>query len=169
MIQDFDYIGIFLFVSGMVLFLLGISWGGNVYPWKSPAVISSITIGGVVLVGFFAWEIYHPMDEPLVPMHLFMNRGWVISSLLVSIGASIYYAFGIVWPGMVNLLYANGDQIYAGWLQCCVGGAFTLGQVVGSFVYKFIGSVRTQLTVTTLIGGALLGGMYICAKWPHFV
>lgn len=157
-IKDFDYVGIFLFVSGIIVFLLGISWGGNVYPWKSAAVISSITIGAVVLIAFFVWEIYHPLEEPLVPMHLFRNRGWVISTLLVSIGASIYYAFGIVWPGMVNVLYANGDQVYAGWLQCCVGGAFTLGQVTGSFVFKFIGYVRVQLTVVTLVGGALLGG-----------
>ncbi|EXJ56035.1 hypothetical protein A1O7_08966 [Cladophialophora yegresii CBS 114405] len=159
MIRNFDYIGIFLFTSGMVLFLLGISWGGNVYPWKSAAVIATIVIGALVLTAFFTWEVYHPMEEPLVPMHLFRNRGWLIATLLVSIGASIYYAFGIVWPSMVNVLYAEGDQIYAGWLQCCVGGAFTLGQVTGSFLYKFIGSVRAQLTVTTLIGGALLAGV----------
>ncbi|OCT45295.1 hypothetical protein CLCR_05641 [Cladophialophora carrionii] len=159
MIRSFDYVGIFLFTSGMVLFLLGISWGGNVYPWKSAAVIATIVIGALTLVAFFTWEVYHPMEEPLVPMHLFRNRGWLIASLLVSIGASIYYAFGIVWPSMVNVLYAEGDQIYAGWLQCCVGGAFTLGQVTGSFLYKFIGSVRAQLTVTTLIGGALLAGV----------
>lgn len=144
------------------MFLLGISWGGNVYPWRSAAVVSTIVIGGILLAAFFSWEIYYPMGEPLVPMHLFKNRGWVISTLLVSIGASIYYAFGIVWPGMVNLLYANGDQIYAGWLQCSVGGAFTLGQVTGSAAFKYIGSVRVQLTTTTLVGGVLLTGECSC-------
>lgn len=31
-IKNFDYVGTFLFASGFVVFLLGLSWGGSVYP-----------------------------------------------------------------------------------------------------------------------------------------
>lgn len=157
-IRNFDYIGTILFSGGMVVFLLGLSWGGNVYPWASPAVISTCVIGGIALIAFTVWECYAKLQEPLVPMHLFRNRDYNITCILLAIGASVYYAFGIVWPSMVNVIYADGDAIYAGWLQCCVGGAFTLGQVVGGFLCEAIGNSRLQIIVTTAIGGALLGG-----------
>lgn len=157
-VRNFDYIGTVLFTGGMVVFLLGISWGGSVYPWKSAAVISTVIIGALALVGFVAWECLADLKEPLVPMHLFRNRDYNITCGLLAIGASVYYAFGIVWPSMVNVIYAGGDPIYAGWLQCCVGGAFTLGQVVGGFVCKAIGNSRLQIILVTTVGGALLAG-----------
>lgn len=52
-------------------FLLGLSWGGSVYPWKHAAPISAITLNGVTLGVFILWEIYAPIKEPLVSMHLF--------------------------------------------------------------------------------------------------
>lgn len=54
-IKTIDYIGIFLFTAGIVLFLLGISWGGPVYPWKSDEVICGIVIGALTLVAFIFW------------------------------------------------------------------------------------------------------------------
>jgi MFS family permease len=41
-IMHFDYIGWVIFNAGTLVFLLGISWGGSVYPWKSAAVITSV-------------------------------------------------------------------------------------------------------------------------------
>jgi hypothetical protein len=31
-LKEFDYIGTLLFIAGFLLFLLGLSWGGAVYP-----------------------------------------------------------------------------------------------------------------------------------------
>jgi hypothetical protein len=50
-----DYLGIVLFIAGLVLLLLGISWGGGKYPWKSGAVIAPIVIGFLLLVAFGFW------------------------------------------------------------------------------------------------------------------
>ena len=65
LIKEIDYLGISLFASGFTLFLLGISWGGGYYPWKSAAVISTIVLGAVLIVSFFVWgkasknSLYH--------------------------------------------------------------------------------------------------------------
>jgi MFS family permease len=52
---ELDYGGIFLFTAGMVLFLIGLSWGGTVYPWKSAQVLCTLLIGIATLValGFY--------------------------------------------------------------------------------------------------------------------
>lgn len=52
---ELDYGGIFLFTAGMVLFLIGLSWGGTVYPWKSAQVLCTLLIGIATLIalGFY--------------------------------------------------------------------------------------------------------------------
>lgn len=52
-------------------------------------MISAIVVGGAVLAIFVLWEIYAPVKEPLVPMHLFKNIRWVAAVILLSIGAGV--------------------------------------------------------------------------------
>lgn len=95
-VRNFDYVGTFLFAGGFVAFLLGLSWGGAVYPWNHAGPIAGITIGGVTLIAFVLWEIFAPIKEPLVPMHLFKDVGWVSAVILLGLGAGVYYAFAII-------------------------------------------------------------------------
>jgi len=75
-VKNFDYFGTFLFAAGIVLFLMGLSWGGSVYPWVSAPTLSAIVIGFLLLIVFALWEIYAPLKEPLIPIHLFKNFEW---------------------------------------------------------------------------------------------
>lgn len=52
MFKELDFIGIFLFVSGCVLFLIGLSWGGVTYPWASVQTLCTLLIGIATLAGF---------------------------------------------------------------------------------------------------------------------
>lgn len=52
MTKDLDYVGIFLHISGCVLFLIGLSWGGHVYPWASAEVLCTLLIGAATLAVF---------------------------------------------------------------------------------------------------------------------
>lgn len=51
-LKDTDFIGISLFISGCVLFLIGLSWGGTTYPWASPQTLCPLVIGIFTLVVF---------------------------------------------------------------------------------------------------------------------
>lgn len=81
-VAEFDYGGFVLFVGGLTTFLIGLSWGGSVYPWTSSHVIATIVVSGLALIAFVLYECYMPLKEPLVPMYLFANRGmssyWVL-------------------------------------------------------------------------------------------
>lgn len=50
-----DTFGIVLFAGGLISFLLGVSWGGQTYPWISGQVIGTIIGGALILVGFVFW------------------------------------------------------------------------------------------------------------------
>ena len=86
-LKELDYVGIVLFVGGFLVFLLGLSWGGSVYPWRSAYVVATMVIGGIILVVFVLWEMYAKLKEPLLPIHLFKNFAWVVACILLGLGA----------------------------------------------------------------------------------
>lgn len=51
-LAELDFGGITLFVGGLVSLVLGLSWGGGLYPWKSASVIAPLIVGFVTLVVF---------------------------------------------------------------------------------------------------------------------
>lgn len=156
-VKQTDVVGIFLFCAGIVVFILGLSWGGTEYPWNSAAVIASIVLGFTTLAAFGLWEAYASLKQPLLPMHLFRDRDWVVGMLLLSFGASVYYAYAIVWPQAVIALYSVGQENMRGILSCAAGVPYNLGQIVGGFLCKRITRLKLQVLVTTTIGTIFLG------------
>jgi MFS family permease len=77
MTRQLDYLGMALWVAGLTIFLLGISWGGVIYPWKSAAVISCIIIGICLLVALGLWETFGKLKYPIIPVQFFKNRGYM--------------------------------------------------------------------------------------------
>lgn len=165
-LKHFDWAGTFLFASGFIVFLMGLSWGGGVYPWKSAAVICAIVIGFVVLVIFVLYEIYAPIKEPLIPMHLFLNGRWVSAVVLLGLGAGVYYAFSIVWPAQAAVLYGNGDTMKVGYMSIIVGIGIITGQVSAGFLAVRIGKTRYQCMAVFILGGIFLGCEFtICFQY----
>ncbi len=156
-IKDFDYIGIFLVTLGLLLFLMGISWGGNVHPWKSAAVICTIVIGFFVIVAFVLWETYGNLKEPMMPIHVFADRGWNITIILWALGAAIYYANAILWPSMVSALYSSGhSSMWAGWTSCIPGCGILIGEFCAA---GFKRKTNYQIMAVFPLGGIFLGIM----------
>ncbi|KAJ9205065.1 hypothetical protein DTO164E3_1688 [Paecilomyces variotii] len=72
-LKAIDFLGVILTLSGSTLIVLGLTWAGGDYQWKSLHVILTIVIGGVVWILFFLWEWKgHPL--PLIPLHIFKSR-----------------------------------------------------------------------------------------------
>ena len=70
-LKTFDYAGSALLGGGLVSVLLGISWGGNTFPWGHQNVIGCL-VGGVVMLGLFCgWECY--ASDPLIDPSIFKN------------------------------------------------------------------------------------------------
>jgi len=86
-LRDFDFVGTVLFIGGFLVFLLGLSWGGSVYPWKSAHVVATMVVGGFILIIFALWEACADLKEPLLPLHLFKNIHWVAACILLGLGA----------------------------------------------------------------------------------
>ncbi|RUP42864.1 hypothetical protein BC936DRAFT_137967 [Jimgerdemannia flammicorona] len=72
-LKNIDYLGTFLVIAFATLFLLGLNFGGQTYPWTSAPVISCLVLSVFLLAPLIWCEIYHAVD-PIIPPHLFRIR-----------------------------------------------------------------------------------------------
>ncbi|KAF2396251.1 trichothecene efflux pump [Trichodelitschia bisporula] len=150
MFKELDFVGIFLFIAGTVLFLIGMSWGGTTYPWKSAHVVSMIVVGGVTLIAFGLYEQYVFKGQALMPPRLFKNIGYVAIVVIASIGAMIYYSLTVLAPTMIGAIWTT-DVMEIG-LQCSfVGGGILLGQILAGFGISYIPLVKWQTILASTL------------------
>ncbi|KAK0854847.1 hypothetical protein LTR91_017753 [Friedmanniomyces endolithicus] len=144
-----DFIGLLLFTGGLILFIMGLSWGGGTYPWNSAHVIACIVVGFLTLVAFVLWDAYGHHGDPLLPLHLFKTRGYLAMVLTAMVGSCVYYSMNVLWPQQIAYLF-GGSTTHHGWLACVVGGSCLIGQVSGAVMCQYIKKSRY-----ILIGGTL--------------
>lgn len=91
LVKEMDFVGLFLFSSGTLLFLLGINWGGRQYAWRSAHVIAPILVGLSCLVSLGFWEVYADLKYPLMPPRLFKRwRGFTMVLVVCFVGGMLY-------------------------------------------------------------------------------
>ncbi|OAL38191.1 hypothetical protein AYO20_02643 [Fonsecaea nubica] len=162
-VKNFDYVGSVLFAGGLVIFLIGICWGGSVYPWKSAHVIATIVVGGLTLVAFVVWECTASLTEPLVPMRLFRKTTYTACVLSASLGASQYYALNIIWPIMVTMVFRPADFMTRAWLFTVVGGGFAGGLMISSAFIRWLTHTKIQVLVAMFVGALFYALIATCS------
>lgn len=112
-----DYPGVVLLTSGLVVFLLALTFGaGQEYAWNSAAVIACFVVGSVVTIVFFIWNFFYS-KHPMLPwsvvkifqttaagVTMFATFGYFISTILY---LSVYFQVihnASAWRSGVDLL-----------------------------------------------------------------
>lgn len=168
-VKRLDFVGLVLFTGGLIIFLMGLNWGGSLYPWASAHVIGTIVVGFVSLVAFVVYDAKIHKGDPLMPMHLFTSPGYLAMVVTAMVGSIVYYGMNVLWPQQIAFLFGGkshslcadlicddtnsgetGDNIHKGWLACVVGGGALLGQIIGAVLCQYIKRSRF-----ILIGSAL--------------
>ena len=86
-----DYLGVVLSAIGMFLLVFGIQEGESA-GWSG--WIWALIAGGVVILGLFtAWEA-KTTAEPLMPLSLFKDRNFTVSSLAIAVMGALVVAVG---------------------------------------------------------------------------
>jgi EmrB/QacA subfamily drug resistance transporter len=73
-----DYLGSLLLMGAITCVVLLTTWGGTEYEWTSPTILG-LGVAGVVLVAAFI-TTERRVDEPVMPLRLFRNRTFTLSS-----------------------------------------------------------------------------------------
>jgi EmrB/QacA subfamily drug resistance transporter len=84
-----DYLGALLLSLCSLVFLLALVWAGREYDWFSWQILGLFAAALILLAAFLWQERRHP--EPIVPLHLFRNRTFLMSNLIVfTLGAGMF-------------------------------------------------------------------------------
>lgn len=94
-LKRIDYLGAVIVLVFATLFLLAMNFGGQLYPWKSAAVIVPLILS-VLLVAALVY-VENKVEEPLMPPRLFKNVS--IASVLAT-----NWFFGMTFFSMIYYL-----------------------------------------------------------------
>ncbi|MFI6868997.1 MDR family MFS transporter [Nocardia sp. NPDC050406] len=85
-----DYLGVVLMSSATALLILLTDWGGKRYAWDSGVIIAMIA-ALVLVIGVFV-VVESRAEEPMLPLWLFRNRTFVLTSAIGLIVGLVMFA-----------------------------------------------------------------------------
>ena len=138
-----DWPGALLLSVAVVLFLLALVWADRKYDWGSQQIIGLLVVSLLLLTAFAYQETRH--SSPMVPLHLFKNRVFLMSNLTGM-------AVGIGMFGSITYLPT--------FVQTALGASATASGVVTT-------PNALGMLTTSVIGGQIISrtGRY---KWQTF-
>jgi MFS family permease len=103
-LSTIDYGGQFLFLFGVGLCVLALTWAGSYYPWADVKVIAPLVIGAILVVMFLTWEFLLLPERPLnkrlpfqramIPMKLLCSReAGILAYINFITGMAMYSVF----------------------------------------------------------------------------
>jgi EmrB/QacA subfamily drug resistance transporter len=98
-----DWVGSGLLTVSIISLLLFTVWGGNKYAWASPQILSLLGTAVVFALGFIGWE--RRAKEPVIPMHLFKNDIFRVSTIMGLLAGLVMFAAFIYLPEYQQLVH----------------------------------------------------------------
>ncbi|KAI8966066.1 trichothecene efflux pump [Daldinia sp. FL1419] len=159
-IKKIDFVGVFLLVAGLALFLLGVSWGGQPLAWDSATILGLLISGAVSLIAFVLYEIYGNVERPIIPMHFFKDlTGFTPIVVISAVTGCLNVALQIIWPSQVIRVFGTSDWEIAAWLTTTVAFGAWAGIVFIGSLFHIIKHIRWQLIVGCIWMSAFIGAM----------
>lgn len=161
-LKKVDWLGIILLISGLTLFLVGISWGGPAQPWSSPKILGLLISGVVATISFILYETFLTPQHPIIPMHFFRDvRGFTCLEIVSATYGVINIALFVMWPQQVTYIFGSTVSSWeeAAWLSTTAAFGLWGGIVLLGPFMSYIGHVRYQILVSSVWMTAFLGAM----------
>jgi EmrB/QacA subfamily drug resistance transporter len=152
-----DVTGAAVLSIAITCLLLACTWGGTTYPWDSPEVLLT-GLGGVALAGVFL-AIERRVQEPLLPLSLFRERVFSISTAGGFVVGAIIFAVSIYVP-----VFSQGVQQISATSSGVILIPFSLGWVAAATVTGQLISRTGRYRPFPIVGSVfILGGLGLLA------
>lgn len=157
-VRRIDFAGALTAAGATVTLLLGLTWGGQTYPWGSWQVVGALVAAGVLFATFAIVEIY--AAEPILPLDLFRNPIFAAGSLMSLLVGMALFAVVIYLPlfiqGVLGQSAANSGTVITPLTLSLVVAAIAGGQLVSR--------VGRYQWLAVLGGVVLLIGIFLLSR-----
>ncbi|TRY42556.1 MFS transporter [Geobacillus sp. LEMMJ02] len=161
----FDIAGMATLTVGVVSLLLGLTFGGDRYPWGSWQIVS-LFAAAVVFFALFVWAEKRA-EEPIIPLRLFRNRTFTLLN-----GIGFFMSVGMFGAIMFVPFFMQGivgvSATQSGTIMTPMMITMIIGSVLGGRLVYRIG-VKPQLIIGMAVMASafgLLGTMDVeTSKW----
>ena len=118
-LKAIDWLGVILVTGGTVMFLLGLEYGGESFPWSSATVIC-LLVFGVITLALFLINEWKLAKYPMMPLHLFSK----LSNLAA---LAVCFVHGMV--------FISGTYFFPLYFQAVLGASPILS---GVYLFPFV-------------------------------
>ncbi|KAL8671967.1 MAG: hypothetical protein Q9168_003563 [Polycauliona sp. 1 TL-2023] len=158
-ISRVDFMGAILLVSTLVVFMLGITIGGNIVPWSNPLAWGPLPISLLLFAAFLYVEGY-VAREPILPLHFLRDRTILCACLVNTFFAMVLYIFLFYIPIYYDILGATSTQ--AGNALVPIGITLPTGSLLAGYITSKTGRYKYVLWVTLVL--LLIGTVANCTN-----
>ncbi|KFG83945.1 hypothetical protein MANI_116337 [Metarhizium anisopliae] len=159
-VSRIDFVGGLTSITGIILLIAGILWGGYMYAWKSVHVLAPFIIGLVLILFFVYWEGW-VAKYPMVPRRLGKApRTLVLIMLIAFISGANFFSVLMLWPTQAYNVYGH-DPVAVGLRGLPFGFGVMAGCVItlGLMTWLRGRGIRVLLLVASCVMTAGCGAM----------
>ncbi|KAH7336262.1 fungal trichothecene efflux pump [Rhexocercosporidium sp. MPI-PUGE-AT-0058] len=128
-IAQIDFVGGFLSISGMILFIAGLLWGGYQYKWTEVHTLVPLLLGAALLIGFCFWEVYGA-KYPMFPSRLRKEpRVLALTLVITFISGANFFSVLLFWPTQAFNVYGH-DPVGVGVRGMPIGFSILAGACI---------------------------------------
>lgn len=155
MLGRIDFFGGITITIGVIFLSIALSWGGADYPWNSPQVIAFLTIGLVLITGFFLWQ-WKGATYPLFPRRMvYAARPFFCVLFVVFAGGVCFVPLTAFWA-IENISVYNTNRLETGINSIPIGACISGGAVISALLLglfkKHVAFVMTGFCVMLTVG-----------------
>ncbi|KAH8431594.1 putative MFS drug efflux pump [Aspergillus melleus] len=156
-----DYVGGFLSIVGLILFMAGMQWGGYQYDWTSAHVLVPLILGFVILVAFGLWEVYGA-KYPIFPSRLKQEpRTLGLTLVITFISGANFFSVIMFWPTQSFNVYGH-DPVDVGVRSLPIGFGIMGGACIVLWLLSVLrGHNKELLIISSILMTAGCGAMAV--------
>ncbi len=155
-----DYAGALLLSIATCCALLALSWGGTTYPWTSPVILGL----GVVSIGALTLLVVNEgrAAEPLLPPHLFRNRTFLSSVLVIGLASMGLFTAAVFLPLYFQLVQ-GASPTAAGLMVAPMMGGVIVASVGGGRLVSRTGHYKWLVTCGLALAATCFAALGVTA------
>jgi EmrB/QacA subfamily drug resistance transporter len=151
-----DYLGALVLMLSATCLVLFTSLGGTTYPWGSPGMIA-FAVAGVALLGVFVF-VERRAVEPVLPLHLFSNRGFSSTSVVgFIVGLALFGALTYL-PVFFQIVHGESPTksglqlvpLLAGLIICSTASGITISRTGRDRAFPIVGTALMAVGILLL-------------------